>query len=91
MSLLTITINDEEQAKLRNHAALTGATEEEVLLSLIRSLPVDETLTNQPEDELDLIARISVIMRRVPKEELDRIPPDLSENLDHYLYGSPRK
>ena len=31
------------------------------------------------------------IMSRVPKEELDRVPTDLTKNLDHYLYGTPRK
>ena len=26
-----------------------------------------------------------------PDEEVDRLPSDLSENLDHYLYGSPKR
>ncbi len=31
------------------------------------------------------------IMATVPDEELARLPPDWSENHDHYLYGAPRK
>jgi hypothetical protein len=28
---------------------------------------------------------------QVPKEDWDRLPSDLSGNLDHYLYGSPKR
>jgi len=27
----------------------------------------------------------------VPKGEWDRLPADLSDNLDHYIYGTPRR
>lgn len=30
-------------------------------------------------------------MQGVPEDELERLPVDLSENLDHYLYGAPKK
>jgi len=29
--------------------------------------------------------------RTVPEEEWAAVPPDLSRNLDHYLYGAPRE
>jgi hypothetical protein len=29
-------------------------------------------------------------MKNVPQEVLDELPVDASENLDHYLYGSPK-
>ena len=28
---------------------------------------------------------------RVPKEDLNKLPTDASENLDHYLYGAAKK
>ena len=28
--------------------------------------------------------------KQIPDEELARIPPDFSRNLDHYLYGAPK-
>ena len=34
---------------------------------------------------------IELLSRQVPPEEWDRVPTDLSENIDHYLYGSPKK
>ena len=27
----------------------------------------------------------------IPPEEWDRLPPDLTDNLDHYLYGTPKR
>lgn len=29
--------------------------------------------------------------KQIPEEELLRIPPDFSRNLDHYLYGCPKE
>ncbi len=34
---------------------------------------------------------IESIWRTVPASEWKKVPTDLSENLDHYLYGTPRK
>lgn len=31
------------------------------------------------------------LARQVPQEEWDKLPKDLSDNLDHYLYGTPKK
>jgi hypothetical protein len=30
-------------------------------------------------------------MKDVPEDTFDRIPADSSEQLDHYLYGTPRR
>lgn len=30
-------------------------------------------------------------LKDIPEEELDKIPSDASVNLDHYLYGAPKK
>ena len=29
--------------------------------------------------------------KRIPQEEWDKLPPDLSFNLDHYIYGTPKR
>ncbi|MFC1816458.1 hypothetical protein ACFL0M_11110 [Thermodesulfobacteriota bacterium] len=31
------------------------------------------------------------LAREIPQEEWDRLPGDLNDNLDHYLYGIPKK
>lgn len=35
--------------------------------------------------------RIVNAMRQVPDEEFDRLPADGSEQLDHYIYGTPKR
>jgi hypothetical protein len=35
--------------------------------------------------------RILAIAADIPDEELARLPPDLTDNLDHYIYGSPKR
>jgi hypothetical protein len=41
---------------------------------------------NAPEIEDVLRA----IWADVPQEEWDRLPADLTDNLDHYIYGTPK-
>ena len=40
---------------------------------------------------LQLADDLRAIGMSVPKEEWEKLPPDFNENLDHYLYGSPKK
>jgi len=35
--------------------------------------------------------RIAEISASVPMEEWEKLPRDLSKNLDHYLYGAPKE
>lgn len=39
-----------------------------------------------PQSFLDLIDEISL---QIPQEEWEKLPSDMSKNLDSYLYGSP--
>lgn len=34
--------------------------------------------------------RIRAIVADVPQEEWDRLPADLTDHLDHYIYGTPK-
>ena len=34
---------------------------------------------------------IQELAAEVPQAEWDRLPPDLTDNLDHYLYGTPKR
>ncbi len=40
--------------------------------------------------ELPIEEKLRAIWADVSKEEWDRLPPDLTENLDHYIYGTPK-
>jgi len=39
----------------------------------------------------DAFAYIAELGKKLPQEELDRLPRDLAENFDHYHDGSPRQ
>lgn len=45
----------------------------------------------QPKRSLTLAERIAAIGSTIPPRERATIPTDLARNLDHYLYGAPRK
>lgn len=45
----------------------------------------------EPSQQLpEFLAFVDEINTQVPVEEWSKLPPDLSKNLDHYLYGSPK-
>jgi len=37
-----------------------------------------------------ILEMVSAVTREVPEHEWERVPADLSKNVDHYLYGSKR-
>src|SRR6266849_4099917 len=38
----------------------------------------------------EILTMVEAIWRDVPEEDLSKLPPDFSANLDHYLYGTPK-
>lgn len=51
-----------------------------------------KTETHDGEDKYaPLMAKIRKFSESIPESELEKIPTDLSENLDYYLYGTPKK
>ena len=54
------------------------------------------TEPNPPDNKakqknLPIVDRILERTAAIPKEEFSMFPLDFTENLDHYLYGSPKK
>jgi hypothetical protein len=47
-------------------------------------LPLDDSAT--PIEEV-----LAALASQVPKESWDNVPDDLADNLDHYLYGAPKR
>jgi hypothetical protein len=50
---------------------------------------VEELANGNPRETVS--QKIQRYLRSVPAEELGELPSDASENLDHYLYGAPKK
>jgi hypothetical protein len=71
---------------------------EDKIIERVHELPPDrqeevlrfvESLTMTPRKSL--LEEIREIYKDVPDAEWERLPNDGSENLDHYLYGAPKK
>ena len=74
---------------------------EEKIAETLRALPRDkqeevlkfvETLAREPmHGRLSIFQQIDDITAQVPEEAWEELPQDGSLNLDHYLYGHPKK
>ncbi|MBW4540934.1 MAG: hypothetical protein KME43_17545 [Myxacorys chilensis ATA2-1-KO14] len=52
---------------------------------------VDQTESSQQLPSLPpFLQFVEEISAQIPKEEWEKLPSDLSKNVDHYLYGSPK-
>jgi hypothetical protein len=47
--------------------------------------------SERPTDFNALLELFDEITGSVPEESWEKMPPDLSKNIDHYLYGCPKK
>jgi hypothetical protein len=66
---------------------------EEVVRKGLELLKEHERVVHPPPSNgtCDLLAILESISNDVPIGEWERLPTDLSKNLDHYLYGGPKK
>jgi hypothetical protein len=51
----------------------------------------EEALRREAEEAKPIWEEIVELMQDVPQEEWANLPRDSSENLDHYLYGAPKR
>lgn len=63
---------------------------------LLRIFQLDELRLTALEKHYDQSARpiedlLEELARDIPQEEWDKLPSDLNENLDYYLYGEPKQ
>jgi Arc/MetJ-type ribon-helix-helix transcriptional regulator len=47
--------------------------------------------TRKPQEHRPIEEVLAEIAAQVPDKEWERLPADLSDNLDHYLYGAPKR
>lgn len=52
-------------------------------------LTTDETHYDKSAKAIEDV--LEELAREIPQEEWDKLPNDLNDNLDHYLYGVPRQ
>jgi hypothetical protein len=52
--------------------------------------PVEETSTTAP-DTRPMAEVLAEIAATIPAAELVKLPPDFTDQLDHYIYGTPQR
>jgi plasmid stability protein len=82
---LIIELPPELERRLEEEAARRGQAAGEFARSVL-----EERLTT-PSTAMPLWRQLVEIGDNLPEEEKARLPADASVNLDHYLYGAPRK
>jgi hypothetical protein len=64
--------------------------EQRLHITITPVVPTVSPATEPPRKKT--ITEILVEMgKAIPEEERAKIPPDLTDNLDHYIYGLPKK
>ena len=87
---VTIDFSAKEQAALEAQAQAEGLTVEDWLKKLAReraSLPRKPT----PQDDRPIWEVILDNTKNVPSEAFDTLPTDGASQVDHYLYGHPKR
>jgi hypothetical protein len=57
----------------------------------VRSCPAEPTAPKSETTAASIEDKLSALAAAVPREEWDGLPADLSDQLDHYVYGTPRE
>ena len=85
---VTIEISDEQAARLREQADAKGLSIAELVERLIvaEPSPVEAAKAHRP-----VSAMIREILGPVPPEELEKLPKDAASQIDHYIYGHPKR
>ena len=58
---------------------------------MTQAIKTQETAHDSNDKYAPLMEKIREFSETIPERELEKIPTDLSENLDHYIYGAPKK
>lgn len=82
-----------EESVIEKLRALPLEKQREVLefVKILDQQQTGETTQEKPPQRAMIWDKIGEIMRDVPDEVWTRIPTDGSINIDHYLYGAPKK
>jgi plasmid stability protein len=84
---LTINLPDEQTAALATKARAHGvSTEEYARQVLARDIEADASEPRRPIWEV-----IADNMKQVPAEDLALLPRDGASQIDHYVYGVPKR
>ena len=88
--LLGVRLSTEQRAWIKQQAAEQGQTESAVMRRLIDEAMQARQARGQSQ-RLSIVDTIEGITSSVPAQAWKGVPRDLSEQHDHYIYGTPKK
>ena len=87
---MTLDLTPEIEAGLLAEAQRNGMTVEGLAEMLLKR-HVEETSTPAGTDQRPIWEVITDLTRDVPDEVFDRLPKDGASQVDHYIYGVPKR
>lgn len=87
---MTLDLTPEVQAGLLTEAERNGMTVEGLAEMVLRR-HVEETRTPAGSEQCPIWEVITDLMKDVPDEVFDRLPKDGASQVDHYIYGVPKR
>jgi aryl-alcohol dehydrogenase-like predicted oxidoreductase len=91
MAVRNIEIPAEMSRRLESLAARRGETPDTVALELLGERLEQEEQRAGADPLQSLLQLAREVRSAIPPEELARVPEDAGQELDHYLYGTPRR
>lgn len=91
MTTVQIELPDQQAAVLKVYAQARGLTVEQYLVELVdqaRPLPLPD---KKEVDTRPIWELIQDNMKNVPPEDLATLPKDGASQIDHYIYGQPKR
>jgi putative addiction module CopG family antidote len=66
---------------------------DELVRKALELLPRDTALESSKElsSVADVLTLVKELTRDIPESEWEKVPRDLAQNVDHYLYGHPKQ
>jgi hypothetical protein len=88
---LTLELSGNKEAALKARARIQGVSAEQFLQRIVdRELEQKESPAAAPAKRR-ISERIAEIMADVPAEEFSKLPQDGARQVDHYVYGLPKR
>ena len=87
---LTIKLSDEQATVLQTKAAAEGLSVEEWIQKLAAQDEQDQQSVSRQQSQ-PIWEIIAENMKRVPPEDLAAMPKDGASQIDHYVYGVPKR
>jgi plasmid stability protein len=87
---LVLELPDNKEAALKAKARAQGVSAEQYARHVL-DRDLDEIISAEPCDDRPIWEVVAEIMKDVPDEVFDRLPKDGASQVDHYIYGLPKR